>query len=91
MKKAICLLLLLGVFLSGASLQAWADSNKPDGITSESPRSLQGENNPGTKDFLLLAAQSKCDQYGSKSSCLNHVGCCWQSINSQPAKCGFCQ
>jgi hypothetical protein len=91
MKKAICLLLLLGIFLGGSGLQAWADNNKPEGITSESPMSLQGENPPMVKDLLLLAKQSKCDQYPNKTSCLNHVGCCWESTNSKKGGCYTCQ
>jgi hypothetical protein len=59
MKRAICLLLLVGVFLIGSVSQVLAENNKAEGITSETPMSLQSEPSFFSKDNLNLLAADK--------------------------------
>jgi hypothetical protein len=59
MKKAIWLLLMVGIFLIGSVSQVLAENNKAEGITSETPRSLQSEQSFFSKDNLNLLAADK--------------------------------
>jgi hypothetical protein len=103
MKRAICLLLMAGIFLIGVGSQALAENNKAEGITAETSISLKGEQSFFSKDNLNLLADNdkdkdkdknknkpKCEQYPNKTSCSNHPPCCWESSNSQPGHCVNC-
>jgi hypothetical protein len=63
MKKVICLLLLVGIFLISAGSQAWAEEKNAEGIKSDTPMSLQSEKSFFSKDNLnLLAAEKDRDK-----------------------------
>jgi hypothetical protein len=87
MKKAACLLLLLGILMWGSVSSVLAEKSQAEGIRSGTSISDQAENSFFSKDNLnlLAAGDPACNTFPDILSCIVNgpwPRCCWEHMNS---------